>query len=280
MTDQKRFTPLNIGLLTVVLSYFLFTLHSMFTLQWIGEWDRFGGTGAFRFMIMIEDVTAGVGLIFRLAASLIAIVTLAVYLTRGMSKPSGFKILRVVLVLEGIYWLGLAVSAYYSAVSFWRILFHHTTIMPVLNNFAISFVPTVMEAIVFPIVLFIFAATLNPNKPLKTPIKWALISGTTLIVVFWLVNMSIWLGVVNSPQKGFGYLTAYPEHLVSYALTVFGLLILSIYAAYVTKKSWDAQTLGQVDFKKVGVLILALGLYFLWNYISWVLFAGDTWNDW
>ena len=39
----KSVSPLKVGLLIVVISYFLFTLHAMFTLSWIGEWDRFGG---------------------------------------------------------------------------------------------------------------------------------------------------------------------------------------------------------------------------------------------
>jgi len=50
MAEQKFVTPLKIGILAVVITYFLFTLHGMFTLSWIGEWNRMGG-GAFGRMI-------------------------------------------------------------------------------------------------------------------------------------------------------------------------------------------------------------------------------------
>jgi hypothetical protein len=39
----KSVSPLKIGLLIVTASYFLFNLHSLFTLGWVGEWNRFGG---------------------------------------------------------------------------------------------------------------------------------------------------------------------------------------------------------------------------------------------
>jgi hypothetical protein len=28
------------------------------------------------------------------------------------------------------------------------------------------------------------------------------------------------------------------------------------------------------------VIILGFGMFFLWNYLSWVIFAGNTWNNW
>jgi hypothetical protein len=54
MAQQRFYTPLKVGILIVVSSYFLFTLHAMFTLSWLGEWDRLGG-GAFGTMILVED---------------------------------------------------------------------------------------------------------------------------------------------------------------------------------------------------------------------------------
>jgi hypothetical protein len=278
MAEQKFYTPLKVGLLAVVAAYFLFTLHAMFTLSWIGEWNRIGG-GSFGTMILVEDISATIGLVFRFAASIIALAAITVYLSKKrISKLTAYKALRWVLVFEGIYWLGLSATAGYSVQSFGLTLLHHRSIVTLLNSLLLSVIPTVVEAIILPIVLFVFAFKLNPNKPLKKPIKWGLITGTMYIVVFWLINSSIWVGVVE--QQGIGYLTAYPEHLPSFISTVFGLLALAIYSAYLTKKSSRTETLRELKFGSVGGIVLALGMYFLWNYFSWVFFAGDTWNDW
>jgi hypothetical protein len=279
MSEQKFYTPLKVGLLGVVISYFLFTLHAMFTLSWIGEWEYLGLDESFAFVIFVEDINATVGLVFRFAASIIALAAIIVYFSKkSLSKSAAYKTLRVILVFEGIYWLGLIATAGFSVLFFGQMLAGGQPLSSLLNNLLVSVVPTVVEAIILPIALFILAFKLNPNKPLRSGIKWASITGTIYIAVFWLVNMSIWLGVVR--QKGNEYLTSQPEHLLSYIITVFGLMALVVYTGYLTKKSSRIETLQDLKLKTIGVIILALGMYFFWNYFSWVFFAGDTWNNW
>lgn len=116
MAEQKFYTPLKVGLLVVVISYFLFTFHAMFTLSWIGEWERIGG-GSFNFTIFVEDISATVGLAFRFVASIIALAAIIFYFSKKkISKPTAYKILRVILVFEGIYWLGLIATAGWKSV--------------------------------------------------------------------------------------------------------------------------------------------------------------------
>jgi thiamine transporter ThiT len=87
--------------------------------------------------------------------------------------------------------------------------------------------------------------------------------------------------IITLLEKGTGYLTSYPENLLSFILTIFGLLALAIYTAYFTKKSSGAETLQELNLKIVGVIIIALGMYFLWNYLTWIFFGGDyLWSDW
>lgn len=278
MAQQKFYTPLKVGLLAVVISYFLFTFHAMFTLSWIGEWERIGG-GSFNFTILVEDISATVGLVFRFAASIIALAAIIFYFAKkGLSKPTTYKVMRWVLVFEGIYWLGLIATAGFSVQSFGQMLSRSLPLSTLLNMLLVSVIPTVVESVILPITLFILAFKLNPNKPLKNAIKWGLITGTIYIVVFWLINTSSWVGVVR--QKGTEYLTARPEHLLSYILTIVGLLALTIYTAYFAKKSCAAETPQELKLRTIGGIILALGMYFLWNYLSWVIFAGDTWNNW
>ncbi len=290
MTEQKFITPLKIGLLTVAAAYFLFTLHTMFTLSWIGEWVPL--REPLRTTIFVEDMTSVVCLAFRFAGSIIAFsAILAYFMKKKLAKSTVYKVLRVVLVFEGIYWLGLITTAYYSVQNTWQVLLHGHSLLFSAEALFLGAIPTVMEAIVLPIILFIFAYKLNHTKPFKTTVKWASITGTLFIFVFWLTNTSIWVGVVL--QKGISYLwveTAtvngaqqviyHPEHLVSFVTTAFGLLALVIYSAYFTFKSRQTETLDDVNFGAVGAITLALGLYFLWNYLSWVIFAGATFNDW
>jgi hypothetical protein len=278
MAEQKFYTPLKIGLLAVVCSYFLFTFHAMFTLSWIGEWDRLGG-GAFGTMILVEDISATIGLVFRVAASILAFAAVVYYLAKkNISKSTAYKVLRWTAVFEGIYWLGLIATAGYTVLGFGYLFSRNPTLFRVLDSLLLGVIPTVVEAIVLPVSLFLLAFKLNPTKPMKAAIKWASITGMLYIMVFWLVNSSIWVGVAQN--KGVEYLTAYPEHLVSFIVTVFGLAALTIFTAYFAKKSSGKETLQELKWGTVGAITLALGMFYLWNYFSWVFFAGDTWNNW
>lgn len=277
MEQQKFVTPLKVGLLVVVISYFLFTLHATFTLEWLGEWDRIAG-GAFRTAILVEDVTAFICLLFRFAASIVALAAVTYYFVKkSISKPATYKILRVVLIFEAIYWLGLTATTFFTVAGFARVL-SSQPIASVLGSLVLGVIPSVVEAIILPITLFILAFKLSPDKPLKGAIKWSLITGALYMLSFWLIYTSIWVGVIS--EKGMEYLTARPENVISFALTSVGLVGLAIYTAYSSKKLSRAATLQDLKLGTVGVIILALGTYFLWNYLSWVILAGNQWNDW
>jgi hypothetical protein len=289
MTEQKFFTPLKVGLLAVAAAYFLFTLHAMFTLSWIGEWEPLHEP--FRTVIFVEDICATACLAFRFAAGIIALSAVIVYLAKGaLSKSAVYRAVRLVLVFEGIYWLGLIATAGYSVQEFVMLLIRQGSAESLLNSLFTGVIPTVMEAVVLPIVLFILAAKLKPDKPLKTPIKWGFIVGVIALVVFWLTNTANWLGVLAT--KGISYLWMettlvngvqtviyHPEHMVSFVTTSL-LAVLAIYAGYVAKKSRHAESLSDLNWGELGIIFTLLGLYFLWNYLSWVMLAGDTWNYW
>jgi hypothetical protein len=289
MAEQKVFTPLKIGLLAVAIVYFAFALHSLFTLSWIGEWETM--PQAIRTTIFVEDISATACLAFRFAAGIIALAAVVTYLTnKKLAKTTFYKLLRVIVIFEGVYWLGLATTAGYSVQALLRLISIHASISNLLNSLLLSAIPTVLEAIILPIFLFVLAFKLNPNKPLKGQINWAFITGTLYIVVFWLINTGEWISVIRRPNLGLQYLWTvlvdtgkyefHPEHLVSFVATVAGLLALAIYAGYSTKKNWKSQSLQEIKVRQVGVILLCLGLYFVWNYFSWITFAGTVWNSW
>src|SRR5208283_1585783 len=281
MRAEKFYSPLKIGLFIVVLSYFLFALHDTFTLSWVGEWNR-DYPGHFLFDIYVEDIIGLVGTIFRFTAGIIAFAAIAYYFAkRNISKSATFNVLRLILVFEGIYWLLAFLPTGYYVVkdTFFAAAFRGGFTPSFLHFFAINTLPVLVESIATPIILFILVYKLNPNKPLKGAIRWGLITGTFYVFLYWLLNTTLWLSVID--EKGWAYLTSYPQNLLSFILTVAGLLALGFYAAGFTVKSRRAETLKELNLKIVGVIILALGLYFLWNYLTWIYFGGwSTWYAW
>jgi hypothetical protein len=278
MAENKFYSPLKIGLLTVSVAYFLFTFHAMFTLSWIGEWESMRAYG---FVIFVEDISASVGLVFRFAASLIALGGLLYYFAKkGLPERTTKRILQVILVLEAIYWLGLLASGVMPLIYLTDIV--HTPLIQLLTSLIAYDIPALAESIAIPIALFILAIKLRPSKPAKSAIKWALITGTVYVFVFWLLNTGMWIITVwGTRGKGLEYLTSHPEMLLSFALTTVGLLALGIFMAYFTKKSAGAETLDALNLRTLGAVIMALGLWFLWNYLTWIFFGSDQlWSEW
>jgi hypothetical protein len=274
MKENRFFSPLKIGLLMVVLSYFLFNLHGMLTLEWIGEWNRLGD--GFLVEIFVEDITSFVGIIFRFAASLVALAGISFYfIKKGQLTELTMKLLRLTFVFEAIYWLGLLSSAAYSVRGLMLTgLFNYSLVLFI--GSLMSTTALLAGSIAIPVTLIKLYFTLNSNKLQKGAIKWGLIAGTFYILVFWLSNTSIWISAIR--QKGVEYLTFHPENFLNVVLTAIGLLALSIYAAFFTKRYVRTETL---ERNKIGFIVFALGMYFLWNYLTWIFFGGDwVWSIW
>ncbi len=274
MADKKFYSPFKIGLLIVIIAYFVFNLHTMATLEWIGEWAR--TPGSINTIQLIEDINATIGNISRMIGSIIAITAITIYFVKKeFSKNRSYLILRIVLLLEAIYWFGLLASG---LSSIYRILMG-------LNNLTFIFgyaLPAILESTIIPITLIILAYKFSPNKPMKSMIKWSLISGTMLIFVYWLLNTGMWvLAVWSYFGKGVEYLTAYPHLMVAFLSTAVGLLALGIYSIYATKKLSVTQSLQELNLKPIGVIVTGLGVWYLWNYLTWMFFGGDyMWSDW
>jgi hypothetical protein len=283
LTEHESVSSLKVGLLIVTLAYFLFNAHTLFTLQWVGEWNPL--SEPLKTAIMLEDVSAFVGVIFRFIAGIIAFGAVVFYFSKEPpSTEKTYRVLRWILVFEAIYWLSLiptaGVEVYFDAARITQ-----TSIIGLLNNLALTTIPALVESMFLPATLLMLVFKLNPSRPQNKMLKWGLITGTVYLVVFWLLNTSMWVGVVRT--KGLEYLWAvplganqtalHPEHLVSFIITAFGLLALAIYSGYL---SWKFTKEGKLKIRVIGEVILALGTYFLWNYFSWALFASNVWNDW
>jgi hypothetical protein len=282
MAEPKLHWSLKIGFLVVAVAYFLFTFHAMFTLSWIGEWESF--SGSFQLVVFVEDVSANIGIASRLIASAIAFTGVILYIVKkGLSNQTITKFLRWVLVGEAIYWLGLLASGvlplfYTLGFATWRVNGHVST-LPVLTSLLTNEIPLLIQSIAIPVVLFKLVFALNPNKPAKGAIKWGLIAGTVYVLVFWLTNTAQWMRTII--RQGTIYLINYPQHLFSFALTSIGLLALTAFMIYFTKKSIGTETVEKLDLQPIAAVTIVLGLYYLWNYLSWILFGTDQiWSNW
>ncbi|HUU86338.1 MAG TPA: hypothetical protein VMX17_01125 [Candidatus Glassbacteria bacterium] len=268
MGEDKVNSSIKTGLLIVALTWFLFTFYE-FTKA---AFNIFKGT----FWIELTDTAGVIGLGFRTVAGFIAVITILFFIFRkDLSKPELMMSLRWIVLGEAVCFLSIF------PVVIWG--------LDILANFGLgefgltfligSTIPVLFESVAIPFVLIKLFFSLNPNKPISNVIKWSLISGTVYIFMFWLNNASAWMVAIMA--QGIDYVTLYPANIFSFVLTTVGLLALGLYSAYFTKKSISEKQLEKLDLSKVGLIISALGLYFLVIYFIWlVLGSVGGWSDW
>lgn len=277
--EQKLLNPLKVGILVVAITYFLFTLHATFVLSWIGEWNYVPPSVST--WILVTDVAAYAFLICRFIAGTVALAAAILYIAKkNLAQSVLYKLVRIVIVFEALYWIGLLPSGIWGLVP---TTYGNLRIPGTGYGFSTSLllstgIPCIVASIAIPISLFLLAWKLSPNKPQRAAIKWASVAGFFYVVSLWLNNTGMW--IITAMQQGWNYVFNTPEYLVSFAITLGGLLALAIFAGYFAWKSAKVEAFQHFRVRTAGVIILALGLYFLWNYFSWVAFAGANWNDW
>ena len=169
----------------------MFTLHGLLTMEWWGEWEYFEGST--RFWIFVTDISSAIGLISRFVGSLIAAISIVYYfIKKGLSTPTTLKLLKIVLIMEAIYWFTFITSGIWGITPVVDELLGNS-----MGQFIPSFVfstgiPCLFEAIALPIALFKVVRNLSSTKPQTGAIKWSLIAGTCYIFVWWLNNAGVW----------------------------------------------------------------------------------------
>jgi hypothetical protein len=277
LTEAKSYSPLKIGLLVTAVVWFLFSFHEFFkAMVNINEYLSMGGD----LWVFATDISGVIGLVARTVAGAIAVTAVVLFLLKGRLSQKLMQIFKVILVVEIVYCLSLLISG------IWGIYVPITAFsagIPAgpgalfITSFLINTgIPCLVQSITIPIALIMLILALRPNKPQKDAIKWGLIAGTLYIFVFWLNNATSWIIVVM--DKGAEYVTAYPDHILSFGLTTFGLLALALYAVYFTKKSIGTESWRALDLRKIGAIITAVGLSFLVVYVLWITMGTQIVN--
>jgi hypothetical protein len=268
MGEDKLASSLKFGLLIVALTWFSFTGYQFLK----GAFNIFRGY----FWVSLTDTAGALGMGFRTMAGVIAFFTILFFVLRkDLKKPELFMSIRWVLLGEIVFFLSLI------PVVLWglAVVFGIESSAFGLGSFVESTLPVMIEAIGIPIVLGKLFLELNPDKPARGAIRWGLISGVYVVFVLWINNTGNWIGAIT--RRGIEYVTAYPDHILSFGLTSIGLLALALYGVYYIRKSWDAGSLAELDMRGIGVLITGVGLYFLVNYVMWLFLGTDAkWSTW
>jgi hypothetical protein len=266
--ENKIDSSIKIGLLIVTICWFLFTTYQFLK----------GAFNIYRdyFWISLSDTSGTLGMGFRSMAALIAILTILFFIRKkDLKKSELFMSVRWVLLGEIVCFLSLIPVVVWGLA----VVFGIESSIFGLGNFVESTLPVMIEAIGIPIVLAKLFLELNPDKPARGAIKWSLISGIYIVFVLWINNTGNWIGAIT--RNGIEYVTAYPDHILSFGLTSIGLLALALFGVYIIRKSWNASSLTELDFRKIGFLITGVGLYFIINYVMWLFFGTDAkWSTW
>jgi len=262
MSHSKALWTVKLGFLAVTLAWFSFTFYEFA----FGIVNR-----SVEWPIIIQDLPGTLGMGFRTGASFIAVLTVLFWIfNKDFSRPELTTCLRFVIIFEAATFVSLIPSGVYTFI-FPELLIPLWIVELI--------IPVLTESILIPVVLMKLFFALSPNKPVKTAIKWALISGTVYIFVFWLNYTCNWLGTILT--SGIEYVSSYPVNLFSFCFTSVGLLLLALYSAYFTRKSIGTENLKGLDTNKIGLIFTFFGLYFLVTYLLWLIFGSvGGWSIW
>ena len=250
----------KVGLFLVALSWFSYTLYR-FSLSITEQYVSF------------TDVPGTVGLGFRSAGGFMAVVAILFYLVkRGLSAPEATMSLRWVVIFEAIYFLCFIPSAIWGLA----------TVIPGYSRELLivsTGLPCLVETMVIPVVLAKVFFELSPKKSERGVIKWAWISGTAYLFVFWFNYTMQWIAALI--DKGVSFVVLYPINAFGFVLTAVGLLLLTLFAAFSFRRTLGKENLIGLDLKRIGVIVTAFGLYFDLTFLLWILFGSvGGYNMW
>lgn len=264
MPNDKTDLALRMGLFIIAVAWFSFTLYEL-VLAFLHTSHPETAMSTYQ---LLSETAGSTGIAFRTAGGFVAFITSLFYITKkDLGKPEALMALRFVVAFEAVYWFSLLFAILPDA---WI----HLNLFTLVNN-----APCTVESIALPVVLGILFVKLTPEKTGSSGVKWALISGTVYIFVFWLNNTVNWIMAVL--VKGVDYLLLFPANLFSFVLTTVGLLGLAVFTAFFSWKTISKGDYGNINLRTVGWIVTCFGLYFDIIFVMY-LFLGAVggWGTW
>ena len=193
--------------------------------------------------------------------------------------PTIRKSASAALLFEAIFFLALIPSIIaavtYNLSSENLFYFGHT---PELLLLYCTVLPILAIVLVVPPLLLKLRATIKQEAPQQETVKWASSTAVAyMLVVFWFTYCMFWMGETVPysgvyPRWGLDFVLQ-PANLLSFSLTVFGLLALTIAALKTTLPAITKQTT-KLNLTRVGVILIAFGGYFIFNVFYYYLTGG------
>lgn len=183
------------------------------------------------------------------------------------------------LLFEAIFFLALLPSIIaaiaYNLTDEYLFYFGHTPELLLIYG---TIVPILAIVVVVPPLLLKLRAVIKYSASHKEIAKWASLTAVAyLFVVFWFTYCMFWMGETVPypgvyPLWGLDFVLQ-PANLLSFSLTVFGLLAIAIAALVTTLPAIKKQTT-QLNLTRIGVIMVAFGSYFIFNVFYYYLTGG------
>jgi hypothetical protein len=227
-----------------------------------------------------EGVAGSVAIISRAIAGAFAFYAAFLFWRKkDTAMPKIRKSASTALLLEAGFFLALIPSIItaiaYNLTSENLFYFGHTPGILLLLGTAI---PCLAIVLVVPPLLLKLRAAIKHEASNQEIIKWASLTGVAyLFVVFWFTYSMLWAGVTVPytrvyEEYGLTFLLQ-PANLLSFSLTVFGLLALAIATLITTLPAIKKQAT-QPNLTRIAVILLAFGSYFIFNTFYYYLTGG------
>lgn len=260
--ENKSWMTLKIGLFFVSFFWLILTLYKLSTVLLYGIFVPF------------TDLPATFGLGFRIAASLVALVTSIRFLGKThFSFTNTASSIKIIILFEALYWLLFLPSGLWG--------FQYSNILYSREFFILEAgLPCTVASIVIPTMLGILLIKIHSKKPPQELIKWSLIASTAYLLVFWFNYTSQWWSEIF--VGGLNFMLKSGLFAFEFALTVGGLLLIAFYTANYTKEFTEINRIEKLSLRKAGVIITAFGLYFDVLLFLWILFpdSGNALTVW
>ncbi len=227
-----------------------------------------------------EGVTGSISIISRAIAGAFAFYAAFLYWRKkAPAMPAIRKSASVALLFEAIFFLALIPSiiaaVVYNLSSENLFYFGHT---PELLLLYCTVIPILAVVLVVPPLLLKLRATIK-NEASKQEIgRWACLTAVAyMFVVFWFTYCMFWMGETVPypgvyPKWGLDFVLQ-PANLLSFSLTVFGLLALAVAALLTTLPTIRKQT-AELNLTCIGAIMIAFGAYFIFNVFYYYLTGG------